>query len=83
MQTAVYVAHRVPNAALGNITPHTCFYGKEADLGYLRVNGIKALTLKRTPRRSTPRPGKHGSVGTAWTASRFGSTSGQEKGRGK
>lgn len=48
MQTAVYLANRVPHASLGETTVYKCFSSKEANLEYLRVIDARAFVHVET-----------------------------------
>eukprot|EP00903_Cladosiphon_okamuranus_P015234 g14080.t1 len=48
MQTAVYLSNRTPHAALQNGTPYKALYGKDAQLGHLRVIGSRAFVHEET-----------------------------------
>ena len=43
IKTTVYLSNRTPHAALRNGTPYKALYGKDADLGHLRVMGSWAV----------------------------------------
>ena len=48
MHTAVYLSNRTPHVALHNGTPSKALYGKDAQLGDLRVVGARAFVHGET-----------------------------------
>ena len=48
MQTAVYLGNRAPRASLADETPYKALYGKDANLGHLRVIGARAFVHVET-----------------------------------
>ena len=43
MMTASYTCNRIPHSALNVETPYKKFYGKDADLSYLKIIGARAF----------------------------------------
>ena len=75
MQTLVFLSNRSPHAPLNNGTPYNALYGKNDYLGHRRVIGSRAFVHHEIYTRSwSTSLVKDALSGTAWTASRIGST---------
>ena len=54
--TAVYLQNRSPHRALGHVTPEEAFFGKNPDVGHLRIFGCIAYSYVPKEKRTKLEP---------------------------